>query len=312
MLKQSISVGIILNQNNQVLISQRQNSQHLTGYWEFPGGKLQPGESFKLALRRELYEEIGIHLHTAEKILHFQHRYSDRQLSFEIFKVSSYAGEIKSKENQVLRWVSMNDLGNMPFPDANRAMIDALRLPSSYMIADEKVFEGNIISVVTRQLQKGVSLIQHRANNSSKADYVKHSHEINALCKQYQAKLIVNCPLEWLDDVSPRYVHLNSLYLNQIYSSNISIDAELFSASCHNEDEVRMANELNLRCQIIGPVNYTQSHKNASTLGWKNFSKLCLLSNMPVFALGGMKLADKKNAIMYGAQGIASIRAFKT
>ena len=106
-------------------------------------------------------------------------------------------------------------------------------------------------------------------------------------------------------------VHLNSRRLRDVWHQPSQYkQLAFFSASCHNEKEVAMANEIGVRCILIGPVNQTQSHIDCQTIGWSRFSELCFIANSPVYALGGMALSDHHNARVHGAQGIAAIRAF--
>ena len=312
MQKQSIAVGVVINQYQQVLISKRHANQHLSGCWEFPGGKLEKGESFKFALRRELKEEVAISVDTAIKFIEIQHCYHDRQLHFQFFKVPRFSGEVYACENQLIRWVGLKQLNTIQFPQANRAVIDALILPNRYMIADEYFFKQCLVSSVRRQLEGGVRIIQHRAiNGTSKQVYINNAATIKKMCDEYEAYYIVNCPLEWLDDIEASYVHLPSKLLSEAYlNKNALLNYEIFSASCHNEQEVAMANQLNVRCVLIGSVNRTNSHPGGTVLGWKRFSQLCFYCNAPVYALGGMNFSDHQYALMYGAHGIAAISAF--
>ena len=311
MLKQYVAVGVIVNHQQQVLISKRKKNQHLADRWEFPGGKLEAGESYKLALRRELAEELGITIHKASKLIDTHYQYPDRLLHIQFFKITEFSGNVQSNESQQLRWVNINELNAIQFPPANRAVIDAIVFPSSYMIADEEVIGEELIPVVKFQLQAGIRLIQHRAGRVKKSQYLNHASEIKSLCEQYGAKVIANCSQDWLDDFDHHGIHLTSQRLREMHQeSNNLVHPEVFSASCHNEEEIEIANQLSVRCQLIGPVNATKSHPGINALGWKRFGQLCVLSNAPVYALGGMRINDYKTALMHGAQGIAAIRAF--
>ncbi len=311
MLQHSIAIGVIFNQHDQVLIAKRQHDKHLAGYWEFPGGKLMPGESFKTALRRELIEEVGITPHTVTKFFATQYQYTDRNLTFQCFKVTNYSGDVHLNAHQSRRWVSLSELANVAFPAANRAIIDALTLPVHYVIADEYVLGAKLFSSVESQLKSGARLIQHRAGNIDESGYVANSHRLKYLCSEYGAKYLANCPLDWLPRVKPSGVHLNSHSLKEVFEGNRQIyDFELYSAACHNEKDISMANQLGLRCLLIGPVNFTMSHPDANKIGWKGFNQLCSCANVPVYALGGMCVNDYRTAVMHGGQGIAAIRAF--
>lgn len=311
MLQQSIAIGVIFNQQDQVLIAKRQHDKHLAGYWEFPGGKLMPGESFKTALRRELVEEVGINALTAIKFFATRYQYTDRNLTFQCFKVTNYSGDVTLSSYQSRRWVSLNELAEVGFPAANHAIIDALTLPMQYVIADENIMGAKLFSSVESQLKSGARLIQHRAGSIAESEYVANSHRLKYLCSQYGAKYLANCPLDWLSRVKPSGVHLNSHSLKEVFEGNQQIyDFELYSAACHNEEDISMANQLGLRCLLIGPVNFTMSHPGGNKLGWKRFNQLCSYANVPVYALGGMCVNDYRTAVMHGGQGIAAIRAF--
>lgn len=312
MQQQSIAVGIVFNQHQQVLIAKRNDKQHLAGHWEFPGGKLERGESFKLALRRELFEEIGIELTSAIKILETHHTYDELNLNFQFFKVAHYLGDITPEENQQLRWVNLEELSSINFPSANKAVIDALTLPSHYMIADEYVSGSFIVPHVEKQLKQGVKLIQHRATESiTQSEYVRNGIQIKKLCEKYHAAYVANCCLQWLDEIKPDAIHLSSNMLRQIAINNITdVSFQYLSASCHNEQELKLANKIGVRSVILGSVNASDSHPNGQVLGWKRFNELCCLANQPVYAIGGLTYDDYKVAQIYGAQGVAAIRAF--
>lgn len=308
---QRICVGIIEDLHKQILVGKRKRGVHLAECWEFPGGKLESHESFKIALRRELHEELGIHAHTLQKLIEFQHQYKDRHLHFQVFKVSGFRGDVKSCEGQDLQWISPNQLAQLDFPAANTAMLDALTMPDTYMIADRDVFGDRLFSIVEKQLKAGVSLIQYRAKNEDKAIYIKNAKQLIALCAKSGAKLVCNVDVSVANEIGLQAIHLNSSRLREAHQQlphykNINV----FSASCHNEEEVVMANALGVRCVLIGSVNKTRSHTDLQELGWNRFSQLCVIANCPVYALGGMSLEDCHNARVYGAQGIAAIRAF--
>ena len=313
MKQQRIAIGVVKNKQEQFLVAKRKAGAHLEGYWEFPGGKLAGEESFKTALRRELSEELGIDVYAMSKVLEMQHQYQDRNLHFQIYKVTEFSGEVLPKENQQLQWVDSNTLKSLNFPAANKAILDALHMPPQYMIADEDVFRGNLLSVVQKQLQQGILIVQYRSCRADKASYVSVAKELRDLCSEYNAKLISNCDLEWVEEIHPKGIHLNSARLKEMYMNQVKgslLPFECFSASCHGEREVKMANQLNVRCQLIGPVNQTKTHANLSGIGWNRFSQLCFLANSPVYALGGMNSNEHQSAIVHGAQGFAAIRAF--
>ena len=312
MKQQSVAIGIVENKHGRVLISQRPENVHLGGLWEFPGGKLEAGESFKSALRRELYEEVGISIAAIKKIIDYSFAYADRNIFFQVFKVLTYRGNVDAKENQVLKWIDKEQLRSEDFPPANKAILKAIRLPPEYMIADQACLGSHLMATVEKNLQAGVSICQYRAHQLNKTEYVSMATQMRDLCAQYNAQMVSNCDLDWVSDISPHGIHLTSRRLASEFKNvtDIAARALFFSAACHTQQEVEMANQLAVDCLLIGPVLQTSSHPAVKSLGWKSFNRLCVKANRPVYALGGMNHEHKASAWGYGAQGIAAITAF--
>jgi len=100
-----VMAGVLLDDNGCVLLAQRPAGKHLAGFWEFPGGKLEAGETPLAALARELLEELGIHVRDAEPLVCLPWRYEDRELLLDAWRVSSWRGEPRSLEAQPLQWM---------------------------------------------------------------------------------------------------------------------------------------------------------------------------------------------------------------
>lgn len=122
-----VAVAIMLNTEQQVLTSWRQPHQHQGGLWEFPGGKRESDESMFDALQREIHEELGVSVETAEPFVRIEHDYGDKQVSLDVWLVSHFIGEPQGKEGQALRWQAINELEKDAFPAANAAIIEALQ-----------------------------------------------------------------------------------------------------------------------------------------------------------------------------------------
>ncbi|MDD9155907.1 8-oxo-dGTP diphosphatase MutT [Aliivibrio sp. S4TY2] len=115
-----IVAAIILNaEKNQVFITKRPDKAHKGGFWEFPGGKVEVGESAEQALIRELYEEIGINSTELDLFESLNHDYSDKSLYFDFFTVTQFEDLPYGKEGQEGIWVSISDLKGYDFPEAN-------------------------------------------------------------------------------------------------------------------------------------------------------------------------------------------------
>jgi len=112
--------------DHKFLISKRQKGKHLEGFWELPGGKIEPGESRRQALDRELREEIDIVPVKARGFKQVSHQYEDRNILLDVWEVASYKGKVSAREDQELRWIAIDELGRYQFPEADIPVIQAI------------------------------------------------------------------------------------------------------------------------------------------------------------------------------------------
>ena len=122
-----VAVGIVINDKNQILIAKRPNKLHQGGLWEFPGGKLEQGETVQQALFREFQEEVAINLLVVEPFMEIHHDYGDKQVFLDVWLSRQFEGLAKGMEGQVVKWVSMADLMQYSFPEANKVIVHKLQ-----------------------------------------------------------------------------------------------------------------------------------------------------------------------------------------
>jgi 8-oxo-dGTP diphosphatase len=121
-----VVAAVLFDAQRRVLIAQRPPGKHMAGFWEFPGGKIGPGESPEQALGRELAEELGIELQDCHSLLQLRHDYADRSVALEVFLVDSYRGEPCGREAQALKWVPPVQLRCEELLVADRPVLEAL------------------------------------------------------------------------------------------------------------------------------------------------------------------------------------------
>ncbi|MEM9172449.1 MAG: 8-oxo-dGTP diphosphatase MutT [Pseudomonadota bacterium] len=125
--KPSIRVAAgVLRRNRQVLIAQRLDGQHGAGLWEFPGGKLEPGESPEHALERELLEELGVVVTGPIKLREYTYTYPERHIHFTFFLIDDWQGEPRGAEGQAVRWVEIDQLQRVEWLPANISIMASL------------------------------------------------------------------------------------------------------------------------------------------------------------------------------------------
>ncbi|WP_394248901.1 8-oxo-dGTP diphosphatase MutT [Vibrio profundi] len=120
-----IVAGIIFNSDkSQVFITKRPDHLHKGGFWEFPGGKVELGETVEQAMIRELDEEIGISVTEQNVFENLKHDYPDKSLEFDFMLVTAFGSEPYGKEGQDGLWVPVSDLVDYTFPEANRPIVE--------------------------------------------------------------------------------------------------------------------------------------------------------------------------------------------
>ncbi|PVZ88865.1 8-oxo-dGTP diphosphatase MutT [Serratia sp. S1B] len=127
----NIAVGIIRNSHQEIFITRRAADSHMAGFWEFPGGKIEAGETIEQALYRELLEETGIYAQQMQFVDVLEHHFSDRIVTLNFYLVEGWRGEPYGREGQLGRWVKQNELCEAEFPEANASIIKLLLAQAS-------------------------------------------------------------------------------------------------------------------------------------------------------------------------------------
>ncbi len=121
-----VAAAILSKCGQQVFVAKRKASAHQGGLWEFPGGKIDAGETASIALHRELKEEVAIEVLSSEPLIKLSHDYGDKCVELDVYKVTAFTGDATGAEGQETRWVGLSELENLEFPAANQAIIQAL------------------------------------------------------------------------------------------------------------------------------------------------------------------------------------------
>lgn len=302
-----VVAGLVFDRGRRVLIARRPDQSHQGGKWEFPGGKLDAGERAFDALKRELHEELGIEIQSAQPYVQVTHTYPDRTVLLDTWQVTAYRGEPHGREGQPLRWVPPNDLRVADFPAADRPILRRLQLPALYLITDFRRYGTAVLmDKLARALRAGARLVQLREPGMPEVVYEALARDVLAMCRDHGAKLLLNTTPELAGAYGADGVHLNSSRLMRTASRPMD-DDHWVAASCHNEAELAQAERLGLDFVVLAPVRPTASHPHAAPMGWAAFRRSCGCTGLPIFALGGMQVEDITPARAASAQGVAMI-----
>ena len=304
-----VAVGILFNTRGEVLLTRRPEYVHQGGLWEFPGGKVEAVETIQEALRRELHEELGITVLSARPLIRIRHAYPDKRVLLDVWRVDRYLGEPRGLEAQPLRWAAPEALNRLSFPAADVPIINALRLPSLYLITGDPADRPSVfLQRLERALERGIRLLQLRAGQLPEPALLALYRQAQMLARRYEATLLLNGSPEQALAVQADGVHLRARRLLSLHSRPLPADRWV-AASCHSETELRHACRLGLDFVVVSPVKHTRSHPDTPPLGWEGLQVLTEMANLPVYALGGMTPDDLEQAWRHGAQGIAAIRS---
>jgi 8-oxo-dGTP diphosphatase len=312
-----VAVGLLVVRDRVFVTRRPDDGRHLGGKWEFPGGKLRPGEGVREALARELVEELGIEVLAAEPWMKVRHRYPDRTVLLEVWRVLRWRGEPHGREGQAARWVPCTELPTLEFPEADLPILRRLWLPPLYLITDSRRFATSeaFLAALERLLgeEGGVRLVQLREPHLGERDYAALAGRVAALCRRYGAVLMLNAPPETVAriELPPALggVHLTSRRLMALPAGRPLPPPYWVAASCHDAAQLAQAERCGADFVVLGPVAPTASHPDAVPLGWERFRALRATTGLPVYALGGMRPADLGRARAAGARGLAMIGA---
>lgn len=115
----------VIERDGRLLVTRRLEGTHLSGYWEFPGGKCQPGEAHESCLQREILEELDVAAEVGGEILVTEHEYPSRTVRLH-FRWCRIQGDPRAMLGQEMRWITRDELGGLQFPEADRELIDLL------------------------------------------------------------------------------------------------------------------------------------------------------------------------------------------
>ena len=301
-----VAVGVIRCTDGRVLLAQRPAGKAMAGYWEFPGGKIEPGETPRDALARELHEELFIDIDNAQPWITRTFHYPHAVAHLELFRVTEWQGEPHGRENQQLSWQDPYRITIEPLLPANHDIMNALRLPLIYAITQAgKLGIEVFMERLQVALQNDVRLVQVREKDMDAATLQRFAEDVVTLCHAHGARVLINSDTGLARDTGADGVHLQTAQFIELDTPPVT--GMMWAASCHNREELLKAAELGADFAVLSPVLPTRSHPGAPTLGWEGFADACRQLPMPVFALGGMQTGLLDTALAHNAHGIAML-----
>lgn len=308
-----VAVGVLIRPSGEFLMASRPQGKHWAGWWEFPGGKIETGETPEHALVRELKEELGV---TPTRICPWLQRVYDypethdspaKTVHLHFHFVTEWQGELTPHEGQQFAWQQPDNLTVSPVLPANAPIMKALALPPVYAISNAaEMGEDVFLHALEAACNKGCRPIQIREKQLDLPDLKRFAQRVLAITKLYGTKVLLNTHIDLARELGVDGVHLPATDLMRLKTKPQGL---LVAASCHNIAELAYAQKLGLDFVTLSPVLPTLSHPQAKTLGWARFTEMIQGVEIPVYALGGMRESDLPQAWQAGARGVAMQRA---
>ena len=309
-----VAAAVLLRETargTEYLLACRPEGKVYAGYWEFPGGKVEAGESYAAALARELEEELGIVIDRAWPWLTRRFVYPHAHVRLKFFRVPAWHGEVAPLEHSGFSWVPLGGTPTVePVLPANGPILDALALPAAYALT---CAEENGIDAELKRLESaldcGLRLVQVRDKTLPAAERERFATEVVTRVRAHPgARVLINDDAALAVRLGADGVHYSS---NRLMALDERPDFALIAASCHCEAELAHAAKLGLDFVVFGPVQATRTHPEATPLGWAEFARRIDDLPLPAYALGGLTPDDLDIARTHGAHGIALMRGWR-
>lgn len=306
-----VVAGVIADARGRILLARRTRGRDLAGLWEFPGGKVEPGETPQQALQRELQEELGIDARIGEPLICVPQHYPHKRIRLDVRRVAGWNGPMKALDGQALAWVPPHRLRSYAMPPADRPVVAALLDPDRCLVTPTPgagaAADGAWLAAVQRAVRGGVRLVQFRAPGLEPHRWRRLMRMAIDRCRDCDVQWLVNGDADAARELDIG-LHLPSRQLLALSSRPLPSEQPV-AASCHSVAELRHAAAIGCDWTVVGPLRATATHPGVAGIGWQAFERLREQADLPIHAIGGMTTDDIAEARSHGAQGIAAIRA---
>ncbi len=304
-----VACGALRDAQGRVLIVERPEGKIAAFKWEFPGGKIEAGETPREALDRELHEEIGIRVRDARPLTLFTHTYRERKVTLHTFLVTAWDDEVQGREQQCFEWILPSEDHALDMLPTVEPILRALRLPEDYVFTPPGAkLEGLIRCLGTFPRQ---TLLRLRQPQLDRKAYENLARRLMAAARPWGVRLVLDRGEAMARFLGAAGVHFPQPELMNLNPGDLPpLNNVLRLASCHGLASLQKAEEMRLDAVVVGHVKATPTHAGAEPLGWAGFTELAAATHLPAYAIGGLGPGDKAEAFAHYAQGVSGISAY--
>ena len=300
-----VAVGVVRAPDGRVLLAQRRAGKDAAGFWELPGGQVEPGESAAHAAERELLEEVGVRALELAPWRVYEHDFPAKRVRLHWFNVRRWAGEPKGREGQQVAWVDPVQPTVGPLLASNELAFATLALPELVGVArvhHAPGAPGELLARIPSLVAGGLRLLIVRALDLAPGQRVQVTRRVRKLTRGTPLRLLLSGTALEARQAGACGLHSSATALAGLIERP---PTRLWAVSAHNARDVQRANALGADFVIVSPVLPTPAHPGDQALGWDGLQALATASSLPVYAQGGLGPGDIAAARGAGALGVA-------
>ncbi|MFP5370130.1 MAG: Nudix family hydrolase [Actinomycetes bacterium] len=300
-----VAVGVLRAADGRVLVAERKAGKDAAGFWELPGGQVDPGESPVQAAARELLEEVGVHAAELAPWRVYEHDFPAKRVRLHWFHVRRWSGEPKGREGQRVAWVDPARPAVGPLLPSNELALATLALPELVAVARVNRAPGAADALLARipsLAAGGLRLLIVRAPELGPAQRVQLTRRLRQLRRGTGLRLLLSGTALEARQAGACGLHSSAAALAGLVERP---PARLWAVSAHNARDLERAAALGADVALLSPVLPTASHPGDPALGWDGLRALAGASPLPVYAQGGLGPGDINAARSAGALGVA-------
>ncbi|MFP5371585.1 MAG: Nudix family hydrolase [Actinomycetes bacterium] len=300
-----VAVGVVRAPDGRVLLAQRRAGKDAAGFWEIPGGQVDPGENAAQAAARELLEEVGVHVHDLVPWRVYEHDFPGKRVRLHWFHVRRWSGEPKGREGQQVAWVDPARPTVGPLLPSNELAFATLALPELVAVARVGRAPGGpdeLLARIPSLVADGLRLLIVRAPELAPAQRVQLTRRLRQVRRGTGLRLLLSGTALEARQAGACGLHSTAAALAGLIERP---PTRLWVVSAHNPRDLERASALDADVAIVAPVRPTASHPGHPGLGWDGLQTLVAASRLPVYAQGGLGPDDIAAARSAGALGVA-------
>ena len=293
-----VAVNVVRGPNGQVLLAERTARQVAGGFWELPGGKIDPGETPAQAAARELEEEIGIVPTGLSPWINYEHAFRTKRVRLHLFRVEGWRGTPHGREGQRLAWVDPLSPAVAPVLPSNDRALAAIGLPRVMLDVD-------VLGTDLRELQAGLAgrggLIRMHLPPGADNQRLGLARRLAGVAHGCGARVLLSGSAGDVRRAGAEGLHSGAADLARMSARPV---VPLWSVSCHDAADFSRARSMGADLAVVSPALGGQASCGRKPLGWDGVRQLAANAAIPVYANGGVSLADLPRAEAAGCAGI--------